>query len=158
MPGIALYQPDIPQNTGAILRLGACLGLTVHIIGPTGFTLTDKALRRAGMDYIDSAGLKQHVSWTAFCAAMAERNGRLVLATTRSDLGYTTFQFQEDDVILFGRESAGVPDNVHDRADARITIPMRPGMRSLNVALSAAMIAGEALRQTGPVPQHPSPC
>jgi len=144
---IALYQPDIPQNTGTLLRLGACLDISLDIIGPAGFTLSDKALRRAGMDYLDQANMSLHVSWDAFRRSSAAGAGRIVLLTTRSDLPYTDFRFQKDDILLLGRESAGVPDSVHDSAAARIVIPMRAGARSLNMALAAAMVAGEALRQ-----------
>lgn len=152
MPILALYQPDIPQNTGTLLRLGACLGVEVHVIGPAGFDLSDRALRRAGMDYLESAALVRHVGWDAFRAATAAAGRRLVLATTRADLPYTAFPFAADDVILLGRESAGVPDAVHAAVDARVTIPMRPGLRSINLALAGAMILGEALRQTGTGP------
>ena len=149
MVAIALYQPDIPQNTGNILRLAACLGVTAHIIGPTGFDLSDRALRRAGMDYLAAADIIRHLDWSGFQAWRAERAGRLVLSTTQGATPYTDFAFDADDVLLFGRESAGVPEAVHEAADARLLIPMRPGMRSLNVASSAAMLLGEALRQTG---------
>lgn len=145
MPEIALYQPDIPPNTATILRFAACLGLTTHIIGPAGFRMDDRAFRRAGMDYLDSARIVRHDSWTRFCEEAATR--RIVLATTAADLSYTRFRFDADDILLFGRESAGVPEAVHAHADHRITIPMQPGMRSLNVAMSCAMITGEALRQ-----------
>ena len=145
MPEIALYQPDIPQNTATILRLGACLDVPVHIIEPTGFLWSDKALKRAGMDYVQHAKMTRHACWDDFCAALAGR--RFVLATTRAAQVYTEFAFQARDIVLFGRESAGVPDTVHGVADARITIAMQPGMRSLNVAMSCAMITGEALRQ-----------
>lgn len=146
---IALYQPDIPGNAGTILRLGACLGIGVDIVEPAGFVLSDANLRRAGMDYIAKAALTRHVNWKAFEEWRAPAGRRLVLASTRAALPYADFAFRADDVLLFGRESAGVPDDVHAAADARILIPMRPGHRSLNVAVSAAMIAGEALRQTG---------
>ncbi len=151
-PALALYQPDIPQNTGTLLRLGACLGVTVHVVGPAGFDLSDKALKRAGMDYLEAASLVRHVGWTDFLAAMAAEARRIVLATTKADLPYPGFAFRASDVILLGRESAGVPDAVHERADARVTIPMRPGLRSINMALSGAMVLGEALRQTGTFP------
>ena len=146
---IALYQPDIPGNAGTILRLGACLGIGVDIVEPAGFVLSDANLRRAGMDYIAAATLTRHVSWKHFEEWRAGTGRRVVLASTRAALPYTEFTFRPDDILLFGRESAGVPDEVHDSADARILIPMRSGQRSLNVAVSAAMIAGEALRQTG---------
>ncbi|MCX8996591.1 tRNA (cytidine(34)-2'-O)-methyltransferase [Rhizobiaceae bacterium BDR2-2] len=146
---IALYQPDIPGNAGTILRLGACLGIGVDIIEPAGFVLSDANLRRAGMDYIAKAALTRHVSWKTFEEWRAPTARRIVLASTKAALPYTDFAFRADDILLFGRESAGVPDDVHEKADARILIPMQPGQRSLNVAVSAAMIAGEALRQTG---------
>ena len=142
---IALYQPDIPGNTGTILRLAACLGLGVDIIEPAGFDLSDRNLKRAGMDYLAMAALTRHVNFASFEAARASR--RLVLASTSAALPYTDFAFRPDDILLFGRESAGVPDSVHATADARILIPMRPESRSLNLALSVAMVAGEALRQ-----------
>lgn len=145
---IALYQPDIPGNTGTILRLAACLGIAVDIVEPAGFDLSDRALKRAGMDYLEAAVLTRHVNWTAFQAWRAATGRRLVLATTKAALPYTDERFRPDDILLFGRESAGVPDTVHESADARILIPMVEGRRSLNVAVSAAMIAGEALRQT----------
>jgi len=148
MAAIALYQPDIPQNAGNILRLAACLGVSVHVIGPTGFDLSDRALRRAGMDYLAAADMTRHLDWPGFLAWMGGQAGRLVLATTQAATVYTDFAFCADDVILFGRESAGVPEAVHRAADARLLIPMRAGMRSLNVASAAAMILGEALRQT----------
>lgn len=144
---IALYQPDIPPNTATIMRFAACLDLTVHIIEPTGFLWSEKSFRRAGMDYLDTARIVRHASWQDFCEAMSDK--RIVLATTDSDTGYTDFSFAHGDILLFGRESAGVPQTVHQHADARITIPLKPGLRSLNVAMACAMIAGEALRQTG---------
>lgn len=148
MPDLALYQPDIAQNTGTLLRLGACLGVAVHVIGPAGFDLSDRALKRAGMDYLDHATLVRHVGWTAFLEWIDQENRRIVLATTKSDVSYSGFAFENRDVILLGRESAGVPDHVHERADMRVTIPMKPGMRSINVALAGAMILGEALGHT----------
>jgi tRNA (cytidine/uridine-2'-O-)-methyltransferase len=144
---IALYQPDIPGNTGTILRLAACLGLAVDIIEPAGFDLSDKNLKRAGMDYIASVTLTRHVNWERFEAVRLHEGRRLVLASTKAAEPYTQFSFQPNDTLLFGRESAGVPDHVHDRADSRIIVPMVEGQRSLNVAMSVAMIAGEALRQ-----------
>ncbi|WP_416795463.1 tRNA (cytidine(34)-2'-O)-methyltransferase [Ciceribacter azotifigens] len=146
---IALYQPDIPGNTGTILRLAACLGLGVDIIEPAGFDISDRNLRRAGMDYLNAVSLARHVNWERFEAWRATTGRRLVLASTRAATPYADFAFRPDDIVLFGRESAGVPDLVHDTAEARIIIPMVPGQRSINVAMSAAMIAGEALRQTG---------
>lgn len=148
-PAIALYQPDIPGNTGTILRMAACLGLEVHVIEPAGFDLTDRSLRRSGMDYAGRAVLKRHVDWQGFDAWSRTGGRRLVLATTHGATSYTRLVYRHDDILLFGRESAGVPEEVHGRADVRIVIPMREGMRSLNVAVSAAMIVGEAIRQTG---------
>jgi tRNA (cytidine/uridine-2'-O-)-methyltransferase len=145
---IALYQPDIPGNTGTILRLAACLALTVDIIEPAGFVLSDKNLKRAGMDYLASAVMVRHVNWDRFDAWRRAEARRLVLASTRAAVPYARFEFRPDDILLFGRESAGVPDNVHEAADHRVIIPMVEGQRSINVAMSAAMIAGEALRQT----------
>lgn len=146
---IALYQPDIAGNAGTILRLGACLGIGVDIVEPAGFVLSDANLRRAGMDYIAKAALTRHINWQHFEEWRKPTGRRIVLASTKAALPYTQFAFRPDDILLFGRESAGVPDAVHEGADARILIPMQPGQRSLNVAVSAAMIAGEALRQTG---------
>jgi tRNA (cytidine/uridine-2'-O-)-methyltransferase len=149
---IALFQPDIPQNTGTILRLAACLGLGVDIIEPAGFPTSDKAFRRAGMDYLDAVEIVRHASFARFEEARHMAGRRLVLATTHAALLYTEAAYRSGDILLVGRESAGVPDEVHDAADLRVLIPMRPGLRSLNVALAAAMIAGEALRQTGSFP------
>ena len=146
---LALYEPDIPQNTGTMLRLAACLGVAVDVIGPTGFDMTDRTLRRAGLDYLAHADIARHSSFAEFDAARVLRASRLVLLTTRSRMPYTSFAFRADDTLLLGRESAGVPDPVHQGADARLRIPMRPGLRSLNVAVAAAMVLGEALRQTG---------
>ncbi len=150
---VALYQPDIPQNTGTIVRLGACLGVAVDIIGPAGFTLTDKAFRRAGMDYLERASVTRHVSWEAFRSSDPIARRRIVLLTTKADLAYTDFSFRRDDVLLLGRESAGVPDKVHAEIVDRIRVPMQAGTRSLNVALACAMALGEALRQTGGFPK-----
>jgi tRNA (cytidine/uridine-2'-O-)-methyltransferase len=147
---IALYQPDIPQNTGTILRLCACLGIEAHIIQPAGFPTSDRAFRRAGMDYLDAVALVRHTSWLAFEGWRREHGHRLVLFSTGATLSYLDYRYG-DDVLLFGRESAGVPAEVHEAADARLLIPMRPGLRSLNVAVAAAMAAGEALRQIGTV-------
>jgi tRNA (cytidine/uridine-2'-O-)-methyltransferase len=151
-PLIALYQPDIPGNTGSILRLGACMGLGIHIIGPAGFDLSDRALKRAGMDYIEMATLTRHDGWEEFEQWRASEGLRLVLMTTRSDISYTddTVQtFEPQDVVLFGRESVGAPDRVHEAADLRLTIPMVEGRRSLNLAMSVAMVAGEINRRFG---------
>lgn len=147
---LALYQPDIPQNAGTIMRMAACLGLGVDLIEPAGFDASDRNLRRAGLDYLAQLELVRHESWEAFQAwrRMAVAAPRLVLLTTRADCPYSAFQFRRDDILLLGRESAGVPEAVHQAADARLTIPMRPGLRSLNVAVAAAMVTGEALRQT----------
>jgi tRNA (cytidine/uridine-2'-O-)-methyltransferase len=152
MPRLAIYQPDIPQNTGTMLRLAACLGVPVEIIEPAGFDVSDRNLRRSGMDYLERATITRHVSWASFEAWRREGNGRLVLATTKGAVPYAGFVYKPDDIILVGRESAGVPDEVHEAADARIVIPMRTGLRSLNVAMTAAMILGEALRQTDGFP------
>lgn len=151
-PLIALYQPDIPGNTGSILRLGACLGLGIHIIGPAGFDMTDRSLKRAGMDYIEMANLTRHDGWEEFEVWRRAENRRLVLMTTQSATPYTHGGDQTitgQDVVLFGRESAGVPPRVHDAADARLTIPMVEGRRSLNLAMSVAIIAGEINRRFG---------
>jgi tRNA (cytidine/uridine-2'-O-)-methyltransferase len=146
---IALYQPDIAGNTGTILRFAACLGLAVDIIEPAGFDISDRSLKRAGMDYLAAVTLTRHVSFERFEEWRATAGRRLVLASTKAADRYTDFPYRGDDVLLFGRESAGVPDTVHDTADGRVLIPMVEGQRSINVALSAAMICGEALRQTG---------
>ena len=153
MPRLAIYQPDIPQNTGTMLRLAACLGVPVEIIEPASFDVSDRNLRRSGMDYLTHATIARHISWRAFEAWRQEGRGRLVLATTKGAMPYADFAYEASDIILVGRESAGVPEEVHASADARILVPMRPGMRSLNVAVTAAMILGEALRQTGSFPQ-----
>jgi tRNA (cytidine/uridine-2'-O-)-methyltransferase len=145
---LALYEPDIPQNAGALMRLGACLGVGIDLIEPCGFLLTDRALKRAGMDYLEKADIRRHPSWTRFHQDL-EPATRLVLLTTKAQTPYTDFAFAPHDVLLLGRESAGVPDNVHAAVHARLTIPLRPGLRSLNVAQAAAMVLGEALRQTG---------
>ena len=146
---IALYQPDIAGNTGTILRLAACLGLSVDIIEPAGFDISDRSLKRAGLDYIASAALTRHVTWARFEDWRRQDGRRLVLASTKASAPYTALAYRADDILLFGRESAGVPEDVHASADVRVTIPMVEGQRSINVAMSAAMIAGEALRQTG---------
>ena len=144
---LALYQPDIPQNTGAILRLAACFGLAVDVIEPCGFAFDDRRLRRAGMDYLEHVELHRHRSWEAYQAA--RKTGRLVLLTTKGAVPHTDVRFEEADSLLLGRESAGVPEDVHAAADIRIRIPMRAGLRSLNVAMAAAIVAGEAMRQLG---------
>jgi tRNA (cytidine/uridine-2'-O-)-methyltransferase len=146
---IALYEPDIPQNTGTILRTCACLGVEAHIIEPAGFPVTDRAFRRAGMDYLDRVAILRHASFAAFEDWRARERLTLVLLTTGATRSYLDHTFRDDQVLLFGRESTGVPEAVHQAADARICIPMREGMRSLNIAVAVAMVAGEALRQTG---------
>ena len=146
---IALYQPDIAGNTGTILRMAACLGVGVDIIEPAGFEMSDRNLKRAGMDYLEMAALTRHLDFAAFDAWRKGEARRLVLFSTQAAFPYTDFVFDAGDILLFGRESAGVPDHVQDCADARLLIPMPGGGRSLNVALSAAMAAGEAIRQVG---------
>lgn len=153
---IALYQPDIPQNAGAIMRLAACLGVPLDLIEPAGFLLDDRRLKRAGMDYLDLLNLTRHRSWAAFLERRPP-GCRLILLTTRAPLPYHRFVFERDDILLLGRESAGVPDEVHATAEARVRIPLRAGARSLNVALAASMVLGEALRQTGQWPEGTSP-
>ncbi|MEZ0215093.1 MAG: tRNA (cytidine(34)-2'-O)-methyltransferase [Xanthobacteraceae bacterium] len=148
-PALALFQPDIAQNAGTLARSAACLQLGLHIIEPAGFPAGDAGFRRAGMDYLDRAAIRRHASFTAFEAWRRAEGRRLVLLSTRAALPYTHFAFAESDVLLLGRESAGVPDDVHMSADARLLIPIAPGARSLNVALAAAMVLGEALRQVG---------
>jgi tRNA (cytidine/uridine-2'-O-)-methyltransferase len=146
---IALYEPDIAQNTGTILRLCACLGIEAHIVEPAGFPVTDRAFRRAGMDYLDHVALTRHASWAEFEAWRRRQRLKLVLLTTAAERSYLDHAFAADQVLLFGRESAGVPAAVHAAADTRLRIPMRAGLRSLNVAMAAAMVAGVALWQTG---------
>lgn len=145
---LALFEPDIPQNAGSLIRLGACLGVPVDIIEPCGFLLTDRAFKRAGMDYLALAEVTRHASWTAFLAVHWERGGRLLVLTGKGALSYTDFDYAAGDTLLLGRESAGAPQEVHDAADARLRIPLKPGLRSLNVAQAGAMVLGEALRQT----------
>ncbi len=152
MPDLVLFQPDIPQNTGTLLRLGACMGTTAHLIEPAGFPLSDHALKRAGMDYLERAALTRHLDWERFESWRANTGRRLLLLSTKAATPFTEFSYQEDDLLLVGRESSGVPSHVHERADARLLIPMAPGMRSLNVAISAAMVLSEALRQLGAFP------
>jgi len=147
---LALYQPDIAQNAGSLIRLGACLNVPVDIIEPCGFVFTDKGYRRAGMDYLDQANVTRHESWEAFLRDRAP--GRIVVLTTKASERYTDLRFRSDDVLLLGRESAGVPEEVHTAADARLRIPLRAGLRSINVAQAAAMVLGEALRQTNGFP------
>lgn len=154
---LALYQPDIPQNTGTILRMCACLGISVDVIGPTGFDMSDRNLRRAGLDYLPFVDLTRHLSWEQYCKTrgQAPSSGRLVLLSSKAAVRLPDFVFSEHDTLLFGRESAGVPETVRDACDAAVAIPMKPPLRSLNVAVAAAMILGEALRQTGGFPEQP---
>jgi len=144
---IALFEPDIPQNVGSMIRLSACMGVPLHIIEPCGFPFDDKRMKRVAMDYGDLASITHHVSWQAFLAA--QNGSRIVLLSTHASQPYTDFTFQSGDILLFGRESAGVPDYVRDTADARVRIPVQPGARSLNLVQAASMTLGEALRQTG---------
>jgi tRNA (cytidine/uridine-2'-O-)-methyltransferase len=148
---LALVEPDIPQNAGTLIRLGACLGIPIDIVEPCGFVLSDHRLRRAGLDYLDLAEVARHDSWAAFRAAQPSE-ARLVLLTTRASLPYHRFAFAATDVLVLGSESAGVPETVRGAVDARILIPMRPQRRSLNVAVAAAMVLGEAMRQTAGFP------
>jgi tRNA (cytidine/uridine-2'-O-)-methyltransferase len=149
---LALFQPDIPQNLGAALRLGACLAVPIDVIEPCGFPFSDREVRRAAMDYGQMAQVTRHASWPAFLSHRREEKGRLLLFTTRAAQPFQTFDYRPDDVLLFGRESAGVPDAVHEAADARLIIPLAPGARSLNLTLSAAMALSEGLRQTNGFP------
>ena len=149
---IALFEPDIPQNTGTIMRLAACLGLSVHFVGPASFDTSERNFRRAGLDYLDHVRLTNHVTFAAFDQWRRSEGRRLVLLTTKSETPYTAFGFRPDDVLLCGRESSGVPDAIHGAADARVRVPLRPHLRSLNVAVSLAMVVGEALRRTGGFP------
>lgn len=154
---LALYQPDIAQNTGTILRLCACLGVAVDVIGPTGFDMSDRALKRAALDYLDHVDLTRHASFSEFMdrrvpPEVRPERGRLILLTAHAETPHFDFAFKPNDTLMLGRESAGCPDSVHAQVDARITIPMRPGLRSLNVAVTAALALGEALRQTGGFP------
>ena len=151
---LALFEPDIPQNAASIIRLGACLNVPVDIVEPCGFLFSEAGFRRAGMDYLELADLRRHASWQAFCDGA---QGRIVLLTTKAADAYTDFTFADADILLLGRESAGVPDYVHAAADARLRIPLKPGLRSINVAQAAAMVLGEALRQTNGFPNTGSP-
>ena len=144
---IALFEPDIPQNTGNILRLGACLGIEVDIIEPTGYVFDDKKFKRSSMDYIDHIQYKRHLDWDAFYYWRMENNYRLILLTTKSKKKYFDYKFKDNDILLFGRESAGVPIKVHECVDEQLTIPMVKGLRSINVSSAVALIAGEACRQ-----------
>jgi tRNA (cytidine/uridine-2'-O-)-methyltransferase len=145
---IALFQPDIPQNTGTILRLCACLDVTAHIIEPAGFPVSDRHFRRSGMDYLDQVALMRHDSWEKFQQWRQGERHRLILFTTKGAVSYLDYNYGAADILLFGRESAGVPDDVAAAADARLVIPIKPGLRSLNIAMATAMALGEALRQT----------
>ena len=144
---LALFQPDIPQNCGTMLRLSACLGIAAAIIEPAGFPTSDRNFRRAGMDYLDHVALMRHASWRSFETWRRGSGRRLLLLSTKAELAYWDFAFRPDDILLVGRESAGVPQEVHEAADARLLIPIAPPLRSLNVAVAAAMVVGEALRQ-----------
>ena len=151
---IALFEPDIPQNTGTILRFAACLGVAVDIIEPAGFAVSDRAFRRAGLDYLDHVDISRHLSFRHFHENMNKNNPRrLVLLTTKADIPYMDFEFSDHDTLLLGRESAGVPQYVHEIVDARIVIPMYKNLRSINIAAATAMVVGEALRQTGQFPK-----
>ena len=149
---IALYEPDIPQNTGTIMRLGACLGLPVHFVGPASFDTSERAFRRAGLDYLPHVHFSNHVTFEDFDRWRRSEGRRIVLLTTKAETSYIAFGFRPDDVLLCGRESSGVPEAVHGAVDARVQVPLRPHLRSLNVAVSLAMVVGEALRQTGGFP------
>ena len=148
---IALYQPDIPQNTGNIFRLGACLGVSVDIIEPTGFIFDDKKFKRSAMDYIDHIDYKKHIDWQHFYDWSQEKKYRLILMTTKARQSFYEFEFHSSDILLFGRESAGVPDNIHQIVDHRLTIPMKEGVRSINLSSSVALVLGEGLRQTNSI-------
>lgn len=152
---LALYQPDIPQNAGTLLRLAACLGVAVDIVEPAGFPVSDRAFRRAGLDYLDHVEVTRHVSFAAFDAARRTSGARLVLLTTKGAVSHLDAAFEAADVLLLGRESAGVPDSVHEAADLRVVVPIRAELRSLNVAVAGAIVLGEALRQTSGFPIGP---
>ena len=148
---LVLYQPDIPQNAGALLRLGACLGVPLDLVEPAGFLIDDRRLARSAMDYFAAADLTRHASWERYLAGRPP--GRVVLLTTRAETSHLDFAFRPNDALLLGRESSGVPPEVRAACDAKIRVPMRPGLRSLNVALAAALVLGEALRQTNGFPE-----
>jgi len=150
---LALFQPDIPQNAAAVVRLTACLGVPLEVVEPCGFLWDDKRLRRVGMDYLESASVRRHAGWDAFRRAKGVSGARVILLTTRGAVAHTAFTFQADDVLLLGRESAGVPEDVHQAADARVVVPLAPGARSLNMAMAAAIVTAEALRQTDQFPR-----
>ena len=150
---IALYQPDIPQNVGSILRLTACMGVACHIIEPCGFVLDDKRMKRVAMDYAAQAEMQRHTSWDSFLAAMRANRSRILLFSTKARTHYCDFAYTSQDILLFGRESAGVPPDVAQAVDERLLIPMMPGTRSLNISLAAAMALGEGLRQVRACPK-----
>lgn len=152
-PELALYQPDIAQNAGTLLRLCACLGVVAHIIEPAGFPASDHAFRRAGLDYLDQVVIRRHIHFSAFRDMVRRTGRRLVLVETTGAIVYGQFSFSDGDILMLGRESAGVPDEVAQMCDASVMIPMRSGLRSLNVAVAGAMVLGEAMRQTGRFPQ-----
>ena len=154
---LALYQPDIPQNAGTLLRLAACMGLAADIVEPAGFPVSDRAFRRAGLDYLEKVSVVRHASFAAFEARRRAEGGRLVLLTTGAETSYLDARFAPDDVLMVGRESVGAPPEVHDAAELRVAVPMLPELRSLNVAIAAAMVLSEALRQTGQFPSWPPP-
>ena len=151
MPAIALYQPDIPQNLGSILRLCACLNVACHIIEPCGFVLDDKRIARVAMDYQDKVNWQRHISWAKFTFYAHENQQRIILLSTKATQSYYDFDFEPSDILLLGRESAGVPQEVADYADAVVKIPMAPAARSLNIALAASMVLGEAVRQVNEI-------
>ena len=153
---LALYQLDIPQNAGTMLRMCACLGVAADIVEPAGFPVSDRHFRRAGMDYLDQVAIRRHVSWSTFDGDRRAEGARLILLTTRGAVAHTDFRFRPGDILMVGRESAGVPEEVHAAADGRIVIPMRPALRSLNVAVSAAIALGEALRLLDAYPSEAS--
>jgi tRNA (cytidine/uridine-2'-O-)-methyltransferase len=151
---LALYQPDIPQNAGTMIRMAACLGVAVDIVEPASFDVSDRNFRRSGMDYLERAAVTRHDSFNAFDAWRRDAGRRLILAETDGATAHTAFAFHPGDIILVGRESAGVPPEIYAAADASVHVPMRHGLRSLNVALAAAIVLGEALRQVGGYPNR----
>jgi len=149
MPDLVLFQPDIPGNTGTLVRLAACMGVTIHIIEPAGFRLDEKAYRRAGMDYVEQAAIQKHLNWDSFETWRKLEARRSILLTTKAQTGYTDFEYKEKDLLILGRESSGAPDYVHEAVNHCLTIKMSGETRSLNMALSGAMVLGEAIRQVG---------
>ncbi|MCH2549122.1 MAG: tRNA (cytidine(34)-2'-O)-methyltransferase [Alphaproteobacteria bacterium] len=149
---LALFEPDIPQNTGTILRMAACLGVPVDLIEPAGFIINNKLMKRAGMDYLNHADLTRHKSWKSY-SEQRQENKRIILLTTRAKISYINFKFNPDDTLLLGRETSGVPSEIHDFVDASLKIPMQEHMRSLNVAIAAAIVLGDALKQTNQLPE-----